>query len=256
MDRTAPSPQGTGIGELLRSRRQALGITLEQVHAETRIPVRYLQALEEERFEAFPAVTYARGFLRTYAQFLELDPESLLVHLPAPVSSLPPSALSPARTPVRPARQKPRWRRLLQWSVTALTVGLLVVGYVAYREFRAFLESTSPSAPSAFLESKPTPAPPVQVLSPAPSPPTPEEVRVALEAEDVSWVRVVVDGRRVFEGFLRTGERREWSGRSRIHVVLGNAGGVRVEVNGRDLGRLGGRGEVVRRTFTVRDGAR
>ncbi len=256
MGRTAHSPEGTGIGELLRSRRQALGLTLEQVHAETRIPVRYLQALEEERFEVFPAVTYARGFLRTYAQFLELDPESLLVRLPTPVSSLPPSVLSQGRAPIRPARQKPRWRRLLRWSVTALAVGLLVVGYVAYREFRAFLESASPSAPSAFLESKPTPAPPTQVLPPAPSPPRSEEVWVALEAEDVSWVRVVADGHRVFEGFLRAGERREWSGRSRIHLVLGNAGGVRVVVNGKDLGRLGERGEVVRRTFTVRDGAR
>jgi hypothetical protein len=79
---------------------------------------------------------------------------------------------------------------------------------------------------------------------------------VTLVADEVSWIRILADDRRAFEGFLRRGERKEWTARRRIHVVLGNAGGVRVEVNGRDLGRLGGPGEVVRRTFEGQDGAR
>jgi hypothetical protein len=75
-------------------------------------------------------------------------------------------------------------------------------------------------------------------------------VRMVLSAEDLSWLRVVADGRRVFEGFLRAGEQREWEATSTLQVVIGNAGGVRVQVNGQDLGFLGAPGEVVRRTFT------
>ncbi|MDR5709038.1 MAG: DUF4115 domain-containing protein [Armatimonadota bacterium] len=250
MGRPAPPER---IGEFLRRRREALGLTLEQVYAELRIPVKYLEALEEERFDLFPASHYARGFLRSYATFLGLDPEPLLPRSPPPVLS--PPLTAQGRVPIYPAQKGARWRRLLRWALFVFIAGLVAVGYLVYREVRAFLESTPAQQPEAHPVVVPSPSPQWAPGLPPPLQPT-LGVRVALVADEVSWIRVLADGRRVFEGFLRRGERREWTARHRIHVVLGNAGGVRVEVNGKDLGRLGGAGEVVRRTFGVQDGAR
>lgn len=231
-----------------------MGLTLEQVHAELRIPVRYLEALEEDRFDLFPAPHYARGFLRSYATFLGLDPQPLLPRCPP---SLPPSPALTAqgRVPIHPVRREARWRQLFRWFLLVFLAGLVAVGYVAYREVRAFLESAPTPPRQAHPVVSPPPSPQWTPDLPAPLQPTPG-VRVTLMADEVSWIRILADDRRVFEGFLRRGERREWTARRRIHVVLGNAGGVRVEVNGRDLGRLGGPGEVVRRTFGGQDGAR
>lgn len=70
------------IGTRLREAREARGVTLEQAERETRIIRRYLIALEEEDFNAFPAEVYARGFLRSYANYLGLNPEDLVKALP------------------------------------------------------------------------------------------------------------------------------------------------------------------------------
>lgn len=66
------------IGEQLRQTRQARKLSLEQAAQQTRIRLRYLEALENGDLEALPSYTQARGFLRTYAQFLKIDPEPLL----------------------------------------------------------------------------------------------------------------------------------------------------------------------------------
>ena len=72
----------TPLGELLQRARQARGLTLEEVERDIRISRRYLQALENENFGLLPAPVYARGFLRTYARYLGLEPANLLPLFP------------------------------------------------------------------------------------------------------------------------------------------------------------------------------
>ena len=66
------------IGEALRGAREGLGLTVEQAAVDTRISARFLEALEMERFEDLPADVYVRGFIRSYAAYLRLDPIPLL----------------------------------------------------------------------------------------------------------------------------------------------------------------------------------
>jgi transcriptional regulator with XRE-family HTH domain len=61
------------IGRRLKAKREELGLTLEQVQAETKIRRRYLEALEAGKAEPIPGEVYVRGFLRFYANFLGLD---------------------------------------------------------------------------------------------------------------------------------------------------------------------------------------
>jgi len=73
---------------------------------------------------------------------------------------------------------------------------------------------------------------------------------VEVQAVGRSWLRVVVDGQPVFEGFLAAGETQRWQGRVMVWLRAGNAGAVQVTANGRSLGVLGRPGEVVDRAFT------
>jgi cytoskeletal protein RodZ len=68
----------TAIGQQLRARRESRAITLEQVAKSTHMRAHYLAALEAEDFAAIPSMAQARGFLRKYADFLELDSAPLL----------------------------------------------------------------------------------------------------------------------------------------------------------------------------------
>ena len=70
------------LGTWLIRAREARGLTIEDAERDTRISRRYLQALESEQFEVIPAPVYARGFLRSYSQYLGLDPAEMLSLFP------------------------------------------------------------------------------------------------------------------------------------------------------------------------------
>ncbi len=122
------------LGDWLRQRREELGVSLEQVEEDTRIRVRYLQALENEDFEALPDPAVGRGFLRNYADYLELDPQeasqrfSKLVAPPAP-DPLPkrePESLETEPFRPVPLHEMPGFR-----SQRGLLVGVVLVVAVA-----------------------------------------------------------------------------------------------------------------------------
>lgn len=107
------------LGSLLTRAREARGLTLEDAERDTRISRRYLQALESEQFEVIPAPVYARGFLRSYSQYLGIDPGEALAMFPreedpeyqrvAEATTPPPRASREAPvSPQSPAR--PTWR--------------------------------------------------------------------------------------------------------------------------------------------------
>lgn len=75
-------------------------------------------------------------------------------------------------------------------------------------------------------------------------------VSVILSATGRSWLRVTVDGIRVFEGVVRAGEIRQWTARRVIHIRTGNAGAADLTVNGLRLGVPGRIGQIASLTFT------
>jgi cytoskeletal protein RodZ len=72
--------------EKLRVARESRGLTLADVAHKTRIPVPRLIQLEEGNFAAFGNMAYARGFIKIYSRFLDVDAQELLADLPDPVS--------------------------------------------------------------------------------------------------------------------------------------------------------------------------
>ncbi|MFW5808240.1 MAG: helix-turn-helix domain-containing protein, partial [Spirochaetota bacterium] len=66
------------IGERFRSLREERGVSIKEVCEETNISPTYLEALENEDFDKFPGETYITGFIRSYAEYLRIDPEELI----------------------------------------------------------------------------------------------------------------------------------------------------------------------------------
>jgi len=71
-------PAYPGICELLRRRRCARGIEIDQIADSTKINPTYLRCIEEERFEYLPAEVYVRGFVISYARCVGLDPKRIV----------------------------------------------------------------------------------------------------------------------------------------------------------------------------------
>ncbi|MGZ4395690.1 MAG: helix-turn-helix domain-containing protein [Gaiellaceae bacterium] len=113
------------IGNTLREARLRLGLSLTDAQKATKIRARYLEALEQERFDVLPAPAYARGFLRSYADLLGVDPEPLLLELAPALAEL-----EPPPPPPPPARRLPLARRTLVvlGTLVALGAGLALLG--------------------------------------------------------------------------------------------------------------------------------
>ena len=97
------SERQIGLGELLRSARARRGLALQQVSNETKIPLRYLEALEQDRLEALPGGFYRRAHVRAYAQAVQLDP-GLLAQLERDLKASVPIEAAPERPRKRSAR--------------------------------------------------------------------------------------------------------------------------------------------------------
>ncbi|MDR7450245.1 MAG: DUF4115 domain-containing protein [Armatimonadota bacterium] len=239
-----------GIGERLRNAREARGLALEALERQTYIRAAYLQALEEERFDRLPGRAYVKGFLRTYAAALGLDPDRLLEAYPLD-AELPP-IVGPAgvEVPIRPAVPRSRLRRAAAHVALVVAAGAIIVGIVGYVQLREFNRpvppEVAPSAPTVEPPPEPAPAPP-SVPEPPPGPepgpepgaerPSPSEpaagVTVEVTATGESWIRVAADGERLFQGIIREGDVRRWHARRQLTVRVGNAPAVQVRVNGR-----------------------
>ena len=218
-----------------------------------RIRSLYLAAIEEEDWKAVGAPVYVRGFLRTYARFLGIDPEEAVGEF---------NRTQPASTPVgspsherKSAAESSRRGGIL--IAVAAAVAVLLVAFVVYNELTlraqqsggeqvAAQPSDAPSAASAASASEePSPTP---VASPTPAYGGSNSLALVLSAP--SWLRVTVDGSVSMEGTFPAGTAKTFHGKN-ARVRIGNAGGVEIYVDGRDRGKLGKSGDVVEQAFTL-----
>ncbi|WP_347302070.1 helix-turn-helix transcriptional regulator [Croceibacterium sp. TMG7-5b_MA50] len=119
-----------GIGAELRAAREARGLSLEQVAADTRIPQRHLVTLESGAFHTLPGRTYATGFARSYAKVLGLDPDVTADRVRAEMTDAREQDGSASFEPGDPARVPSRG---LVWLALAAVVLLLLAGFFIMR---------------------------------------------------------------------------------------------------------------------------
>jgi len=261
----------SALGEEFRSAREARGLSLSDVAERLHIRSVYLAAIEDEDWHVIGAPVYVRGFMRTYARFLGLDPEAAVARFAAagpagtPGAATPRPAATANANEKRAERSSPSLAAVLSIVVAALVV--LFVGYEFY-QYRA----GAPPVPLAEGSAAPdVAAAPADAVTPAAEegdqaasglaaiPPlaSPQPARapapqrgLTLRVLETSWLRVTVDGTVVLEGTLPAGSTKSFTGKT-ADVRVGNAGGVRIAVNGRTLGPLGGSGDVVERNFVL-----
>jgi cytoskeleton protein RodZ len=82
-------------------------------------------------------------------------------------------------------------------------------------------------------------------------PAVPEDVELLVALEEASWMRVIIDGTPVLETIVPEGEVRQYRADEEIVIRFGNPGGVRVELNGDDLGPQGAKGIPITLRYTV-----
>lgn len=237
------------LGCFLKKQREEKGYSLEAAQEETKIQIKYLRALEEENFSILPGEVFARGFLRSYADFLGISSQEVMEKY----YQLQPEEEKIAITEGEEIVTKEEnifkqsndvLKMNIKWPIIIATVGGLLI-------FVWLISSFLNSAPTKPQE-QPVKEQTVQVPK-ASAPqvaPLPAPVYIKTIIKKSCWLRVSIDGKIVFEGVLAPETVKEWKGQKEVTLKLGNAGGVKVKYNNKDLGNLGAEGQVVDQVFT------
>lgn len=261
------SVEEPSIGTALKKARIAAGLTVDEVSSTTRVRIPIVHAIESDDFTRCGGDVYARGHIRTLARAVGLDPAPLIESYDAAHGGRPaptPAAPMFEAERIRPERQRPNWTAAMVAAIVA------VIGFVGFSAFGGDDKDKRPVAEgSAAPKPAPTPnagKPSVQAPQ-APQAPKPEPSDSAIAAAPKDLVTVVLtandgeswisakdhSGRLLFDGTLAQGESKTFTDKESIDLVLGDAGVVKLFVNGKEIKDEFQPGQVERLTYTKDD---
>lgn len=223
--------------ELMRRAREAAGLTLEDVAARTRVPMRHLAALEAGDYQALPGTTYAAGFSRAFARVVGLEEAPLVAKVRAEIDEQGGVGQGPyeIEEPVDPSSVPPR---TLAWAA-AILVLLLAGGYAIWR-----MQVNTPPTDEQLRAEQRTETrianPVARTRQPAPAVQAPTGPVVMTAVNEV-WLRIYEpDGKRLFEGTLAQGKSVTVPETARDPMILtGRPDALAVTVGGQAIPPLG-----------------
>jgi len=244
-----------GEGQMLQAAREEKQWSFTYTEEITKIRVRYIQALEEEKYEILPGTTYVKGYLRTYAKQLGLNPDEIISLYN---SSATPEPIPVLESPNILVKVRPLWiRPAILGSMAVLAIVLVIAIALSQSGNKPI---ASPYDPVAL------PSPPQAVpITPAPSPPvvpnpanavaaTQEGLTAQLVFTQDCWIEVRIDGQSPFQGLFHAGATKELKGTSKIELVkIGNAAGLSGTLNGKALPSYGDGAKVINNVILTQD---
>lgn len=282
MEETETGLTLAGFGALLQEKRLRKGLTEENVAAQLKITSRLVRAIEEGDMDSMPHAVYARGFIRAYAKLLGVDDDT--IHAACALLRDPEEELraQEIRTVAPPARREGG----VPWLAILLCALFLAGGAWYLRDVIPGVlsgltetEKTVPAAPAGLPEEKAPIADPQSVASPVSNATLPaseepimlggtplpaenatveapvqenaiptEGHRILLNAQDDCWVSTTADGKNS-QRVMHKGDTLSVDFQEKLVMKLGNAGGVQVTFDGKELPPVGKLGQVKTVTF-------
>ncbi len=268
------------VGNFLREQRLAQGLTLEAVSASTRISVKCLDAIETDYLLNISSAFLYKSFARQFAATLHVEYSQIEESVNVTAEFFP-KPLMPGQESHGPKVPALRGSRSIKvrWAVPVLSLAAVLVGCSGlYALWQRTQTTTSAITAPDQQASEPKPATVARASSvqsaegtPVPSARAeiPEQaaekaseaavpvaaatltgLELKISAVEKTWVSVDADGKRIYSGLLEAADTKVLEGHETARIRTGNAGGIEVVFNGKDIGTLGERGQVMTVVFT------
>ena len=260
------------IGDLLRRERERQNLSIKDIEKATSIRALYIDAIEKGEYKTLPGEVYAKGFVRNYANYLELNANEIVNAFNEEMHPQEELQESAGSSSVEEARQEqsaernreeyrgPKITSLESYPMEKKSHGVrnalmvaAAVFVVAFAALIAFGGDEEPSAPAPRAKTQTQQG---QKQTEAAPKPAADGVEMKLSFTDRCWTEVVVDGKTEFEGTAEKGKVLTLKGKDKVRITAGNAGALNYSLNGKDMGAIGQKGEVVEKTFTKENAAK
>ncbi|QQV76602.1 helix-turn-helix domain-containing protein [Sphingomonas aliaeris] len=223
-------------GERLREAREAQGLSLAEVAARTRVPVRHLEAIETDSFATMPSVTYAVGFAKAYARAVGLNE----VEIAREVRGQDKIGVRRTEYEQYEIDEPSRTPSLGLAVVAGIVVAALLIAVGLWYGTNLFNGESSPPA-AAIDNAEIMPAPTPSSAAPATTAAVPTSGQVVLTATDEVWMRVYdAANKTLFLGTLKPGEKFDVPSDANGPMInVGRPDKLQVTLNGSVLPPLG-----------------
>ena len=260
----------TLFGEHLKREREMRGVSLEEISAATRISTRFLEAIENEQWDQLPGGVFNRGFIRSIARYLGLDEDGLVAEYALETKGESEKLPGPHAS----SETTRNWRPVVAALVVVgmvLAAGLLVYMVVGAR-IAARLNQRPLGTPLSTIagSSASTPAQPKGADSekdlPAASGATPASLpggqpgagasaalALKMEAGKPARVKVIADGKTVFDGTVQANDVKQFDARLTFEVTASDSSALLLELNGQTVPPIGTPGQPGSVTLTQND---
>jgi len=223
----------------LKRERELRGITLQEISDSTKINIRYLRDLEEDRLDNLPGTFFVKGIIRSFAKYIGLDENTILnsyfeSELHQEQEQEEESQKTQSKLPIKVKR--------IFYSILlflALIAVLTLIYIFIYQKPQGQQVEETPSIPT------------VQETAPSPPPETPileEEKELVIDLFFVmeTWIQIYADGELVIDGLKFEGEKVQVIAKEELLIHTGNAGGISVTLNNKTGKPFGKPGAVIR----------
>jgi cytoskeleton protein RodZ len=255
----------TSVGEILRSARETQGRGTAEIAEELCITQRYLHALECNDLSNLPGTFFYKSFVKQYAAILGVPMKELqpgIVRLtqafepPGPEIpvelTIPPGNAIRVLDPLVEASNRYFSNRKIGIPVAVLALALVGCSVFYSWWIKPPRQQARATAPPATAP-RSTPTSRVEV-SATQDPNDANHVVLNLSATEQVWLSITnSEGKQIFSGVLQPSQTKTLTAADAAEMKVGNAGGIEVRLNGKEIGPLGGRGQVKTVLFTAPD---
>jgi cytoskeletal protein RodZ len=240
------------LGALIAKSRNDARLSIEDLAKATNIPITLLRDMENDNFKKCGGETYARGHLRNIAAKLDVNERIFLDLFESEVTS-----------PAKPIREMLNENNVtmpyqepkrISWKVLAAGSAAALVLFAGASIFFSNIDNGTQPEIIPTTSATPTQAA-VESVTPngAASPEVSGGVTVYLVASrGTTWLSATNEnGEVLFSGQVRKGSSKTFTETKQVNLKIGNAGGVDISVNGKDVGSIGNNGDVVNLTYNA-----
>ena len=234
------------VGDILKAEREKQKLSIKDIESGTNIRSLYITAIEENKFDVLPGEVYLKGFLRSYANFLNIDSDYLLQVYKEQKGELDSEdEVTEEKESIKPKKKVRKGRVTILLAIVLLFLTAIIY-YVMNNDSNSASNAKINNEPVAKVSSK------AIVKNEGTKPVNEVNKKLSLKAEFVGdcWIQVLGDNKVVFEGMAKNKDKFEWLAENEFSLKIGNAGAVKLNLNDKDLGSLGKNGEVIDKTFT------